>query len=282
MRFILSILAFVFFLSQGHAEELSGQEFPFEFRDGLIWVEVTVPQSAKPLRFMLDSGAGVSTINLSTAQRLGLKGGRRVNVRSVQTSVAGYWPEHLRASIAEVRLPADYLAVDLSDLSKACAGGLDGLLGADFFRNRIVQIDYQAKKIRLLKSVSANAQAEVLPLEAHTSGIRVPLRVNGGKQQWVRLDTGCASGLQWVTSEVGSNHFSRLPAIGIATLSIPQTETTVQIGKTEFKGVPTGLHEREIFAGEGGLLGEGLLSRFRVVTIDVSGGLLLLERPCPE
>lgn len=227
---------------------------------------------------MVDSGAGVSTLNLRTAQRLGLKGGRRVSVRSVEARVDGYWPERLSARIGNVHLPTEYLAVDLSNLSKACEGGVDGLLGADFFQNRIVQIDFEAKKIRLLKSTVASAQAESLPLETHTSGMRVRVSVNGGRQQWARLDTGCASALQWVTSAVASEHFSRLPAIGVSTLSIPQTETKVQLGNMEFRSVPTGLHQKEIFAGEAGLVGNGLLSRFARVTIDAPGARLVLEQ----
>jgi len=31
-------------------------------------------------------------------------------------------------------------------------------------------------------------------------GMRVPISVDGQKRQWVRLDTGCATAFQWVTS----------------------------------------------------------------------------------
>jgi hypothetical protein len=64
-------------------------------------------------------------------------------------------------------------------------------------------------------------------------------------------------------------------------LSIPQTQTTVQIGSHEFQNVPTGLHEKPIFHGEAGLLGNGLLSRFSSITIDAKSGRLLLEPHLP-
>jgi hypothetical protein len=278
VRLILSSIVFVFLLSQGRAEPSPIAEFPFQLREGLIWIQVTVPQSAKPLNFMLDSGAGVSVINLHTAQRLGLKLGNRVSVRGVQTSVGGYWPQRLSASVGEVHLPKDYLAVDLGDLSQACDCGVDGLIGADFFSKRVVQIDYEAKKIRIFKSATDIESSESLPLEMRPCGMRVPLQVNGGKQQWVRLDTGCASALQWVTSEVASNNCSRLPAIGVSKLSIPQAKSDVRLGKIEFKAVPTGLQDKEIFAGEAGLLGNGLLSRFASITVDASAHRLILEK----
>jgi hypothetical protein len=55
----------------------SGREFPFEFREGLIWVKVRVPQSAEPLNFLLDSGAGASVVSVRAAKQLGLVGATR-------------------------------------------------------------------------------------------------------------------------------------------------------------------------------------------------------------
>jgi len=41
--------------------------------------------------------------------------------------------------------------------------------------------------------------------------------------------------------------------------------------------VPTGLHQKEIFPGEAGLLGNGLLSRYRSVIIDWKSRRLFLK-----
>ena len=263
-------------LLNGSAQTSSTVEFPFELREGLIWVQVTVPQSTKLLNFMLDSGAGVSVVNLHTAQLLGLKLGNRVSVRGVQKYVGGYWPEHLEATIGKTLLPRNYLVVDLPKLNPVCDCGVDGLIGADFFREHIVQIDYGAKKIRLLKSVDDMSNADSVPLEARPCGLRVSLQVNGGKEEWMRLDTGCASALHWVSSPGSSERCSRRVAIGVASSSILKADTDVQLGRFQFKGVPAGLHDKEIFVGEAGLLGNGLLSRFSTVTIDVSAGRLVL------
>src|SRR6266487_2719721 len=58
-------------------------EIPFQFREGLIWVQVKVSKSDEPLNFLLDTGAGVSVIDSRTMTRLGLKAGHRVMVRGV-------------------------------------------------------------------------------------------------------------------------------------------------------------------------------------------------------
>ena len=55
-------------------------EFSFQFREGLLWVEVTTPKSARPLNFLLDTGAEISVINLDTAKQLGCALGAKVSV----------------------------------------------------------------------------------------------------------------------------------------------------------------------------------------------------------
>ncbi len=276
MRFRLcAVLIFAAALAGVQAASVSLAEFPFAFREGLLWVEVTVPQSKKPLNFLVDTGAGVSVINLSTANRIGLKLGREVMVHGVQTMLTGYWQQRMLAKVGEVELPREYLAVDLDKLSSSCERPVDGLVGADFFRGRVVQIDFEAQRIRLLKPEKAGKTGESLPLQLRSCGMRVPIRVNDHKRQWVRLDTGCATALQWVTSDVRPEQCGRKMAIGLVEISIPQTETTVGIGEHKFGNVPTGLHETAIFPGEAGLLGNGLLSRFSTVTIDAKAGRVI-------
>jgi hypothetical protein len=111
--------------------------------------------------------------------------------------------------------------------------------------------------------------------------MRVPITVNGHKRQWVRLDTGCARALQWVTSVVNPNECTHQTAIGLTEVSILETKTDVAIGERKFQEVPTGLHETAIFPGEAGLLGNGLLSRFSAVTIDAKAGRVILKQRLP-
>lgn len=271
---VLILLAALF---QVQAAPTAITEFPFQFREGLLWVVVNLPQSKQPLNFLLDTGAGVSVINLDTAKRIGLKLGREVTVRGVEKTLTGYSPQRLSAKVGDVKLPTEYLAVDLGTLSRSCEVPVDGLVGADFFRGRVVQIDFVASKIRILKSAEPEQDASSLPLQLRSCGMRVPICVNGHASQWVRLDTGCVTALQWVTTDV-PERCARQVAIGLAQISIPQTKTTVNLGGNEFSDIPTGLHEKPIFAGEAGLLGNGLLSRFASITIDAKAGRVILEK----
>ena len=165
MRWLLCvILAVQAAVGRGEAAPTSPTEFPFEYREGLIWVRVQVAESREPLRFLLDSGAEVSVVNLDTAKRLGLALGQRVNVSSVQTTMTGYWPQKLSATANGMALPSDFLALDLSKLSAVCTQSVDGLIGADFFKDRIVQIDFVARKIRLL--IRVTHQPKLKPLRS--------------------------------------------------------------------------------------------------------------------
>jgi predicted aspartyl protease len=276
------ILAFAVRLLQAETADSSASELPIRFRDGLLWAEVSVPQSKEPLHFLMDSGASASVVNLSTAKRLDLKLGPKVTVTAVATTLTGHWPVKLSAQASGLELPDEYLALDLSKLSGACSRPVDGLIGADFFRGRIVEIDYAAQKLRVLDAAPSVETTNAVPLQARPCGFRVAVNVNGGRSQWVRVDTGCATAFQWVTSKERADRCTSKLAVGLAELSIPQTMTGLRIGNHQIDTVPTGLHSKAIFPGESGLLGNGLLAQFGVVIIDAKSGRLFLGRtPAP-
>jgi hypothetical protein len=259
------------------AAESCAAEFPFELREGLIWLKVSVRESAKPLNFLLDSGANLSVINLPAARQLGLAIGQPVEVNGVGATTTGYWPVHLRASCRSVPLPDDFLAIDLTKLSEASACPIDGLLGADFFAMHVVRIDFTRHKIYVDPVGFASAGQQSVSLRVKQGAIQVPVAVNNGASQWARLDTGCNTALHWVSAGTPPREAVSHVAVALAKTSIAVTQTSVQVGSYIFQDVPTGLHQTEIFPGEAGLLGTGLLSRFAAVTMDVASNRMLLE-----
>jgi hypothetical protein len=184
----------------------------------------------------------------------------------------------LQATAHGVQLPRQYLAVDLAELSRACDCRVDGLLGADFFVGRVVQIDFASQKIRLLASAEASRDGNKIPMKVRRNALLVAVEVNEGKPQWMRVDTGCTSALQWVVSQrkfEGGN--SAELSVALTELNISSTRTRVKLGSALFESVPTGLHRESIFTGECGLVGNGLLSRFERLTFDTRAGQLVLE-----
>lgn len=271
----------------------SSTGFPVEFREGLLWVKVKVPESARLLNFLLDTGAEASVMNLQTARELGLSLGRRVGVRGVGVSTDAYWTGTQSATANGVELPDQFLALDLGKLSGSCDRRVDGLVGADFFRGKSVQINFRESEVRLIAFGRPSVTGNTVPLEVRRCGMRVKASINGEKPQWFRLDSGCASALQWVTARVNPKDCTSKMAVGLAAVGIPQTRASVKIGREVLRDVETGLHRSAIFDGEAGLVGNGLLAQFESVTIEAARGRLILgprritgttlgEEPTPE
>jgi hypothetical protein len=201
-------------------------ELPLQFREGLLWLTVRAEGCEEPLNFLLDSGASVSVLDVHRARQLGLKLGAETSVAGVRTMLTGYWPVRLSASLGEIQLPRQVLALDLNLLSSACSRRVDGLVGADFFRNRIVRIDYAAQTLRLLDAPPREKGQQSIRLRSRQE-LAIRVSVDRSRAQWVRVDTGCASALQWVTARTPSGGTSTRPAVGLAALDIPQTVAAV-------------------------------------------------------
>jgi hypothetical protein len=257
--------------------EVLPAEIPFVFTNGLIRIAVNMPETKEPLQFLFDSGAAVSVLDLRTAQRIGLKTGQAVPVKGVGGTRQGFWTSRLEAKAGAVALPQRYLAVDLAQLDGACNGGVDGLLGADFLRGKIVQIDFVACKLRLLPKGTPFEEGVVLNLRKSRGALLASVSVNGSRLQWVRVDTGCTSALHWVADAPPARGASTAVSVGLGELSIPVGSASVRLGDHLLESIPTGWHSKAIFPGEGGLLGNGLLSRFERVTFDAPAGKLVLS-----
>ncbi|MDQ3621330.1 MAG: aspartyl protease family protein [Verrucomicrobiota bacterium] len=252
-------------------------EIPFDFQGGMIWLKVAVVGQMEPLSFLLDSGAGASVVDVDTARCLGLKLGRSQSVQGVHTRSVAYRVDGFRGAVSGVPAPSSVLALDLSSVSNGLRRRIDGLLGADFLRERIVQIDYAAQRIAVLSRNELNiAGAEILPLARRNDGVCVRVSIAGQAGEWMRVDTGCNSALQWVMSKTKARKLGPT-SVALAGKAVRSVHASVRIGSSRFNDVETGLHTAQIFPGEAGLLGNGLLSRF-TVTIDVPRNRLILAQ----
>ena len=115
-----------------------------------------------------------------------------------------------------------------------------------------------------------------MPLRFANGVMCVRVAVNGGDPRWTRLDTGCTDALDWCDAPCcRAKGAGKSVALASGTGSPQPAEAAV--GNTRLQAVPVRMHSREIFSGEAGLLGNAVLSRYRV-TIDGIGRRLLLER----
>jgi len=251
-------------------------EIPFTFTDGFIRVEAHVPQSIEPLHLLLDSGAGASVLSLRTAQRLHVPLGKTENVRGVGVDSAARQLSGVTASANGVTLSSIPLAVDLSAADQLCSQPVDGLIGVDFFKNRVVQIDYLRHVLRITPAARRTGAEQRLPVKTINGIMCVPVGVNDSTVRWTRLDTGCNDSLHWVVPKSAAHGAHNAVSIGFVTDESDTSLTSVALGKHSLRTVKTALHGAPLFPGEAGLLGNGILSQF-LVTVDWSNHQVLLE-----
>ena len=275
-RTALVLLLFLMSVVIGLAGGEPVTEIPFRFTDGFICLEARVTPSGEPLNLLLDSGAGASVLSLRTARRLKCKLGPAESVRGVGSEAAAYRLNPVRAIAGGVALPAMPLAVDLSMADELCSRPIDGLIGVEFFKDRIVQIDYARHCLRLRGPDFAMATGERLPIRIKNGILCVPVGVNDSQPQWTRFDTGCNDALHWVIPRPQERATRAGISIGFVTSPTDTALTTVSLGSRAMDQVKTSLHGRPLFEGEAGLLGNGLLSRF-LVTVDWPNRQVILD-----
>ena len=258
VRAALSFLAFLCLLLSAGA-----QEIPFEFVDGYILVHARV--NAHPVTLLVDSGASASVLSLSSARRLHVPLGDPLPVDGVNAGALAFQIGPITAEARGLVLSQMTLATDLSNAAQLCSVPVDGLIGADFFKGRMVQIDYASQRLRLLDKVDAGGQS--LPLRAMNGVLCLPVSVNGSRPRWTRLDTGCNDALHWVVPRLTEAPEPRGISIGFITNTDDETLVSVGLGRLALPSVAATLHGRAIFPHEAGLLGSEILSQYRV-TID--------------
>lgn len=246
-------------------------------RGGLPWVEVRVSGARETLNFVVDTGAAATVLDRRAAERLGVKLGAAEAVQGVHSRQQARRVNGFSATVAGVPLSTSVLALDLSAASRAIGQRIDGLVGADFFRRRVVQLDPAANALRVLSSFPVSAKADVLPVRMINSAFAVPVRINGGAAEWVRLDTGCTEALHWVGGAAAVHRGTRAASVGFTSASMVLSTVSIRLGDGAEQPVRAAIHSRQIFAGEAGLLGNKLLASYRV-TVDGIGQRVVLER----
>jgi hypothetical protein len=270
---ILLLILAMAMLARGADAPTEG--IPFEFHDGFILLQGWSANSAAPMRFLVDSGAGASVLDLRFAKKLHVPLGAPMEVRGVESKSTAYRIAPIQATDGYSRIATISLAVDLANAEEICGEPVDGLLGIDFFSNRIVQIDFVSHVIRFPAKADPGG-AQTLPIRFRNGAMCVPISVNGSHPRWTRFDTGCNDALHWVIPRIRGATPAQGVSIGFLTDARDQTLASVRLGNQSLEFVETTLHGHELFRGEAGLLGNGVLSRF-TVTVDAGKRRIILE-----
>jgi predicted aspartyl protease len=229
------ILAFGFMLLLSSAAEFGYTqtrsapiEVPFEFVANQIIVQVKIAGKG-PYSMLLDTDTDPSAIDLATARELGL----RLDARSFPASGGGADTNLVQLTrLSTVELGAVVAkdvsagAIDLTKLAAKLERPIHGVLGYSFLKDRIVQIDYEALKIRFYSvtpyigiQTSANTVNKIAMAFRYDDGVVIDSVFINGQKFKATLDTG-SSGTFALTPEA------------VATLGLEEAEQNGPVEKS--------------------------------------------------
>lgn len=167
-------------------------EIPFElYRGNRIVLAGTVNGTATDM--LLDSGAGVTTIDRDFAKAIGLKKGMHITAQGSGGTQPAELVEAVTLEVGNLRLSGVTVAViDLDAVEKAIGRPIPVILGRELFMNSVVGFDFDRQRIALSPSASFTppAGATAVALKREGTLHYLPISVNGLPPVDAALDLG--------------------------------------------------------------------------------------------
>jgi len=264
----------------------------FDLRVSHIYVPVMV-NGQGPFRFVLDSGAGLSLIEKSVADRLNLHSTGELPAVGTGGVDIGTFVTADSVNLGGAILK-DVVAgqLDFSGLNQFAQEPIEGILGYDFFSSFIVELDYFDSTITVYdNSASETLMADdTVSIEIETNHPMISALINDSIEGRFRIDTGSMNYLDLNTHFVAEHNLieqseSTIPGVKIHGVGGGEIETILgrvgsfSIGEFTIDDLPCGFSTSDsgIFAAEAndGNIGGGVLSRF-TCTFDYTNERLLL------
>jgi len=260
---------------------------PFELVNEHIVLRAQIDGS-RPLSFLLDTGDRYSIVDLEVAKKLGVTLGGEISVHGAGSEVKpGAFVKD--TSFTLVDFPGFSqgvsLAVPLTNLAPRLGHDLDGIIGSEFIKNFVVELDYQKRTITLHNrdTFSYSGPGETVPIHLTSSGHPVLKAAitpadGGSISADVELDVGASGALELHSKFVNDHH---LPGSNVATIRDIGTAgtggaTQGRIGRVGGFGIGTyELHKPlTVFSADtegsaassdtAGNVGEEILERFKL------------------
>ena len=277
-------------------------EVPFTFEHSSVIIQVKVNGKGS-YNMLLDTGAEQSAIDLKIAKELGLKlapigGGKAVATGNKQNTV--FLTELPQIEIGNLRAKNILAAaIDFSRISQRIGIPVQGIVGYEFLKNRIVQFDYPKRIVRfdsaspISKSKQPNNPNRMtipfhfdgedkFPIiqEVYVNGKKISAELDTGHSGVIALTAAAikrlgleaeAQAAEPETSEgalgTSVNRKGKLKTLTVGTITIDSPPVS-------FRAPNSGLDE----APFDGLLGNAFFKDF-VVTFDYRSMIVVFEKP---
>lgn len=272
---------------------------PFELIARHIVLPVRVDNS-RPLSFIFDTGDKLGIIDLDRARELGLGLGRDVKIGGAGSGqLAGALVRGSSWTLPGLNgfsQPIS-LALPFNDLAAKLGHDFDGIIGSDFIKQFVVEVDYPARVIKLhdKERFSYSGPGESIPLQFNSQGHPLidaevtPLGSAPIKGKFV-IDLGSGGALAFYSPFVRAHGLLRsgLKTIRLIGASGAGGQTSGQIGRVSQLNIGKFRFDRPItifsedragaFAGSelAGNIGQQIMSRFRIF-LDYGHAQIILE-----
>ena len=264
--------------------ELSGSQIFLRFRDN----------GSEPLWFGLDTGASSTVINTTAAAALGLKPEGSGRTTGAGGQVQSSSVRGVRLDIGGARLEnLDAMTLALTSIEGAMGHKMDGILGYEFFRRYVVELDYERQFLSLYEPAgfAYGGGGESLPLTFVNNHPYVRARVAMPGREPVEgvfvLDTGSGLPLILLDPFVRQKRLGEPPAKTLKVtgrgvggeVAMPVGRAgRLLLGRYSLESPVTSFPQSGWFAREGaaGNIGGATLRRFKV-TFDYSRSRMHLE-----
>jgi hypothetical protein len=298
------LLLIVLLLGVAHAQPATSKsvapvEIPFDLVTRHIVVKVSV-NASRPLSFVFDTGDQVGIIDLQRAKELKLKLGHEVKAGGAGSGHLvgamvenGSWTLNGLEGFSQPLM----LALPFANLSARFGHDFDGIIGSMFIKQFVVEVDYQARKLKLYPRDKFNYSGPGETVAIRFNGQGYPLvdasvTPQGGepiKGRFV-IDLGSGGALALHSPFVNSH---KLLGSGLKTIKAIGSggaggQTFGQIGRVaelsigSFKiAAPTALFSEDkggAFANSelAGNIGQQIMSKFRIF-LDYGRERIILE-----
>ncbi|HEX7424002.1 MAG TPA: aspartyl protease family protein [Terriglobales bacterium] len=202
----------------------SGITFPFELVNQHVMLEVSV-NGSRPLWFILDTGDRWAVLDRQRAKEMGLQLAGEIPVAGVgpKSSTAAFVKDAAFSisGLAGFSQPVN-LAIPLRNLAPFLGHDCDGIIGTEFIKNFVVELDYEARVIRLhdKNSFAYAGPGEIIPIRLDSQGqpiIRAEVTPVGSApiQGEFKLDIGSGGSLALYSPFVAEHH---LPGPNVNTI----------------------------------------------------------------
>ncbi|MBV9957021.1 MAG: aspartyl protease family protein [Acidobacteria bacterium] len=266
---------------------------PFEFLGNIILVKARINDSA-PLKFIFDTGAGITVINELRAKNLGLQPKSKVEVNGIGGSLNGVLLKEVALSLGGARVTSQVTAGLTFSTFPCEMQDIDGVIGYDFIKEFVVELDYKAQTISLFdpQSYTYTGRGETIPLTiTRTPRARASLTLAGQRsaEGLFEIDTGSDGTLSVNTPFVKRHALlkalnrrreSKSRGVGGKSANVQARVETFQLGSfvlkdpvVSFSVASKGAETKE---DNDGPLGNEVLRRFKV-TIDYTRQHMMLE-----